>query len=102
MYLFCSPKREDCLNRLDFNSLNRLLISVSLVTQGRYYLSAETLIDMKNWVSRIRAAIRNINRKKEAKQSDSSGPSLGPVKMEAACNEPEYASIKDYPRFVSR
>ena len=39
---------------------------------------------MKNWVSRIRAAIRNINRKKEAKQSDSSGPSLGPVKMEAA------------------
>ena len=57
---------------------------------------------MKNWVSRIRTAIRNINRKKEAKQSDSSGPSLGPAKMEAACNEPEYASIKDYPRFVSR
>ena len=101
MYLFCSPKREDCLNRLDFNSLNRLLISVSLVTQGRYYLSAETLIDMKNWVSRIRAAIRNINRKKEAKQVDASGPSLVPTKMEAACNEPEYASIKDYPRFVS-
>ena len=70
--------------------------------QGRYYLSAETLIDMKNWVSRIRAAIRNINRKKETKPGDTSGPSIGHTKMEAASNEPEYASIKDYPRFVSR
>ena len=57
---------------------------------------------MKNWVSRIRAAIRNINRKKETKPADTSGPSIGPTKMEAASNEPEYASIKDYPRFVSR
>ena len=73
-----------------------------LLLQGRYYLSAETLIDMKNWVSRIRAAIRSINRKKEAKPGDTGGPSLGPTKMEAACNEPEYASIKDYPRLVSR
>lgn len=69
-----------------------------LFEQGRYYLSAETLIDMKNWVSRIRAAIRSINRMKEAKPGDTGGPSLGPAKMEAACNEPEYASIKDYPR----
>ena len=57
---------------------------------------------MKNWVSRIRAAIRNINRKKETKPGDTSGPSIGHTKMEAASNEPEYASIKDYPRFVSR
>lgn len=61
-------------------------------------MSAETLIDMKNWVSRIRAAIRSINRMKEAKPGETGGPGLGPAKMEAACNEPEYASIKDYPR----
>ena len=57
---------------------------------------------MKNWVSRIRAAIRNINRKKDTKPGDTSGPSSSHTKMEAASNEPEYASIKDYPRFVSR
>ena len=57
---------------------------------------------MKNWVSRIRAAIRNINRKKDTKTGDTSGPSIGHTKTEAANNEPEYASIKDYPRFVSR
>ena len=57
---------------------------------------------MKNWVSRIRAAIRSINRMKEAKPGETGGPGLGPAKMEAACNEPEYASIKDYPRLVSR
>ena len=57
---------------------------------------------MKNWVSRIRTAIRNMNRKKgdTSKPGDTSGPSISHVKMEAACNEPEYASIKDYPRFV--
>ena len=60
------------------------------------------MIDMKNWVSHIRAAIRNINRKKETKPGDTSGPRIGHTKMEAASNEPEYASIKDYPRFVSR
>ena len=92
------------MNRLDFNSLNRLLanFSVSCYTQGRYYLSAETLIDMKNWVSRIRTAIRNINRKKDGKLVQvpgESGPSsIGASKMDSS-NEPEYASIKDYPRY---
>lgn len=54
---------------------------------------------MKNWVSRIRTAIRSINRKKEAKVSvvDSGPSSITNTKMEAS-NEPEYASIKDYPR----
>ena len=61
------------------------------------------MIDMKNWVSRIRAAIRNINRKKETKVSPGDARGQGGAshsKMEASCNEPEYASIKDYPRFL--
>ena len=59
---------------------------------------------MKNWVSRIRTAIRNINRKKDGKLAQvpgESGPSsigIGASKMDSS-NEPEYASIKDYPRY---
>ena len=70
--------------------------------QGRYYLSAETLMDMKTWVSRIRAAIRNISRKEgklvgrreEGEVSQGSPSSITANKAEP--NEPEYASIKDY------
>ena len=58
---------------------------------------------MKNWVSRIRTAIRNLNRKKDGKTAPvpgDCGPSnTGHVRMDTA-NEPEYASIKDYPRHV--
>lgn len=74
-----------------------------LLLQGRYYLSAETLKDMKNWVLKIRTAIRNLNKMKDAKTSlaaaAESGPSSMTHKMEASSNEPEYASIKDYPRY---
>jgi len=73
-----------------------------LFEQGRYYLSAETLMDMKTWVSRIRAAIRNISRKEgkllgrreEGEVSQGSPSSITANKAEP--NEPEYASIKDY------
>lgn len=56
---------------------------------------------MKNWVLKIRTAIRNLNKLKDARASIvESGPSSINNRMEAAgsSNEPEYASIKDYPR----
>ena len=59
---------------------------------------------MKNWVMKIRTAIRNLNKLKDAKTSlagaaELSGPSSMTNKMEASSNEPEYASIMDYPGY---
>lgn len=111
---FYSPKNEDYLNRLRRLIENFVLMLgcrrsnilfqsqfYCLLLQGRYYLSAETLKDMKNWVLKIRTAIRNLNKLKDARASIvESGPSSINNRMEAAgsSNEPEYASIKDYPR----
>ena len=71
--------------------------------QGRYYLSAETLIDMKNWVARLRTAIRSsgggvrgvgrgVGRAGEQLSHAPAGGAGGSGRAE----EPEYASIKDY------
>jgi len=65
--------------------------------QGRCYLSAETLIDMKDWVTRIRTVLEGLQGKEE------SGPVSLPSEVSRAAStrrpsvipEPLYASIRE-------
>ena len=65
--------------------------------QGRCYLSAETLIDMKDWVTRIRSVLEALQGKEE------SGPVSLPTEVSRAAStrrdtvipEPLYASIRE-------
>ena len=66
--------------------------------QGRCYLSAETLIDMKDWVTRIRSVLEGLQGKEEE-----SGPVSLPSEVSRTAStrrdtvipEPLYASIRE-------
>ena len=74
--------------------------------QGRCYLSAETLIDMKDWVTRIRSALEGLQHQGDKEQTAvDSGPTSLPSEVSRAPTtttrrdtiipEPLYASIRE-------
>ena len=74
--------------------------------QGRCYLSAETLIDMKDWVTRIRSALEGLQHQGDKEQETvDSGPTSLPsetsraptttTRRDTIIPEPLYASIRE-------
>ena len=72
--------------------------------QGRCYLSAETLIDMKDWVTRIRSALEGLQHQGDKEQIVDSGPTSLPsetsraptsTRRDTIIPEPLYASIRE-------
>jgi len=71
--------------------------------QGRYYLSAETLIDMKTWVAKLKTSLKNINSNISAKKDGKREGNLKTVEVSdnrspltrKQIPEPIYASIKN-------
>ena len=63
--------------------------------QGRCYLSAETLIDMKDWVTRIRSVLEGLQGKDSGPVSLPSEVSRAPsTRRDTVIPEPLYASIR--------
>ena len=63
--------------------------------QGRCYLSAETLIDMKDWVTRIRSVLEGLQGKESGPVSLPSEVSRAPsTRRDTVIPEPLYASIR--------
>jgi len=69
--------------------------------QGRYYLSAETLFDMKDWVKRIKLVLTNMQ-EREVNKAGPKHREVDPIyeesmlsKQEINIPEPLYASIKE-------
>jgi hypothetical protein len=67
--------------------------------QGRYYLSAETLIDMKTWVTRLKSALKNLNTAGPEEKREGILKTEAPDKRSPLARkeipEPIYASIKN-------
>ena len=74
---------------------------MNLFLQGRYYLSAETLFDMKNWVKQIKVALTEIVETEASKSSSKESRVTSTVdqtlfkEQESPFSEPLYASIKE-------
>ena len=70
--------------------------------QGRCYLSAETLIDMKDWVTRIRSALEGLQHQGDKEQTAvDSGPTSLPSETSRAPASPRRDTIIPEPLYAS-
>jgi len=63
--------------------------------QGRYYLSAETLIDMKTWVAKLKSSLKHQNHRQDGNLKSKEVPEKTSPFARKEFPEPLYASIKE-------